>query len=302
MVSPASAWQEREVSIDGGKAPLFGTLATTAGNAARAQVLILAGSGPTDRDGNQHNLRNDSLKLLARALVDQGIASLRIDKRGIGASFAAAPAELELRVETYVEDAVRWLRFLDAQPNAGPLVALGHSEGALIATMAAAHVRVSSVVLISAAGFPAGEVLERQLAAVALPPALRERTRSILASLLRGETVADVPDGLAALFRPSVQPYLVSYLRLDPAAELAKLSVPALIVQGTTDLQVTLADARRLAGARRDIDLVVLEGANHVLKEAPAERAANLQTYNEPGRPLAPGLVPAIADFIGKPR
>jgi len=296
----ADTWTERTVSIDGGLAPLHGTLTMPAGTDAVDAVLIHPGSGPTDRDGNQrlYGIDNDSLLMLAHGLADHGIASLRIDKRGVAASAGAAPDERDLRFDIYADDAVGWLDFLQAQPRIRRLFLIGHSEGALVATLAAQRKPVSGVILIAGAGRSMPALLRKQFS-VNLPASLQSPAETILQKLERGETIADVPAALAAEFRPSVQPYLISLFGYDPAAELAKLSTPVLIVQGTHDIQVSTDDAERLAAARGDARLVIIENMNHVLKIAPADRAGNIRLYADPGVPLASALVPAIAAFIG---
>ncbi|MBT3069394.1 lysophospholipase [Rhodomicrobium sp. Az07] len=290
----ASALTERGVSLDG----LRGTITLPEGNQLSPAVLILPGSGPVDRDGNIPGMPNNSLRLLAKGLADRGIASLRIDKRGIGESRSAAPGEEALRFDTYVEDAVRWIGFLRSQDGVKSVAVLGHSEGALVATLAAQRADVSALVLVAGPGTPFAELLERQLKAAGVPDTLRETSRAIAAKLRRGERVETVPPELVALYRPSVQPYLISLLTLDPVAELARTRCRVLIVQGTTDIQIETADAERLAKARPDARVAIIEGMNHVLKDAPPDRAPNIGTYAEPGRPLSPRLVPAIADFL----
>ena len=293
--APARA-AERSVSIDGGKAPLYGTLETPdAGARAGAAVLLIAGSGPTDRDGNSNlpGVRPATLKLLAEGLAQRGLTSLRFDKRAIAASAAAAPAEQDLRFGTYVADAVAWTRYLAARPGVACVVVAGHSEGALIAAMAAQRTPVCGVVEMSGAGRPAGQVLRDQLAT--LPEPLHARALATLSELEAGRPVAAPP--LPALFRPSVQPYLISWLPIDPAAELGKVRAPVLILQGGHDLQVTLGDYTSLVRARPDASVLVLSDANHVLKDAPAERGANLAAYADPARPLDPQVVPAVAAF-----
>ena len=104
----------------------------------------------------------------------------------------------------------------------------------------------------------------------------------------------------AALFRPSVQPFLISTFAIDPAAEFAKLKVPALIVWGESDIQVRRADFDALVAARPDAKALVLPLTNHAFKPAPADtsdRAAQLRSYDK-AAPLVPGLVPALAAFI----
>ena len=281
-------------------APLHGTLLAPEGP-ARAVAVILPGSGPTDRDGNspQFGISAQPYRLLARGLADRGIATVRIDKRGIGESAAAGPAEADLRFTTYAEDARAWAAEAAARAGRPCAWLIGHSEGALIA-LAAADDHADSIcglVLLSGAGRPAGVVLREQLARGLAEP-MKTEAFDILSELEAGRAVADTPPGLASLFRPSVQPYLMSWLPLDPVALIAAWDGPVLIGQGTTDIQVTVVDAETMAAARPDARLVLWEGVNHVLKTAPAERAANVATYADPDLPLAPGIVEDVADFI----
>jgi alpha-beta hydrolase superfamily lysophospholipase len=294
----AMAGSEQEV----GSGELRGTLTMPEGSGSVPAVLILAGSGPVDRDGNLPNARNDSLKLLAQGLAAHGIASLRTDKRGIGASKgAAATREEDLRFGTYVSDAVDWLDFLRTQNRVTRVIVLGHSEGALVATLAAQRTSVSGAVMVAGAGEPAAAIIERQLAAAGVPFGLQIASRRITESLLKGNAITDVPSELQAIYRPSVQQYLMSWLPIDPAKELSRLSVPILVVQGTSDLQISVDDAKRLVAASPAASLAVVEGMNHVLKSSSLERNENLLSYSDPELPLADRLVPVIADFVSAP-
>lgn len=299
--SPSLAVTSREISLASGGLTLKGTLTLPDGNARVPGVLILPGSGPTDRDGNSHLpggvLRNDSLKMLADGLAERGIASLRVDKRGIAASAVPDLDEATLRFTTFVEDAEAWAALLAKEPRVSRVLLIGHSEGALVATMAAQVLPASGLILIAGAGEPAGQLMRRQFAAGAIPPFLRADADRVLSQLEAGKAVSDAPSALALLFRPSVQPYLISWLPLDPAAKLKNVRAPVLIIQGTTDIQVRLEDARLLAAARPDAKLQLIEGMNHVLKATPADRAANFAAYSNPSLPLAPGLVDAVSDF-----
>lgn len=294
LTGPAMSWSDKDVTRDG----LHGSLIVPDHGVQRATVLILAGSGPVDRDGNLPGLRNDSLKLLAHGLAEKGIASLRIDKRGIGESRTAGLREEDMRIQTYVDDALSWLAFLRARPDAGAIFILGHSEGALIATLAVQKSDVAGIILVAGAGEPAGTIIARQLADAGVPERLQNESKRIAESLAHGVPVSDVPPELMALYRVSVQPYLISWLPIDPAAELARVTTPVLIVQGMHDLQIRADDAQRLAAARANSKLVMIAGMNHILRDAPEERAANLATYSAFDKPLAPELVPAIASFI----
>ena len=146
--------------------------------------------------------------------------------------------------------------------------------------------------------FRPGILLRRQLGKAELPASLHQSACAIIASLEHGHQVADVPLDLLALFRLSVQPYLISWLRIDPVAELAKLTTPALVIQGTTDIQASVEDANQLHTSRSGVDIVILEGVNHVLKEVALDRAANIASYANPTFPLGAAVAPAIAAFI----
>ena len=290
------------VTLPSEPAPLQGTLLTP-GGPTRASALIIAGSGPTDRDGNSPlGVSASSYRLLAEGLAEQGIATVRTDKRGVGESAAALTAEADLRFTHYSDDARAWAAEtarLTGQPCAW---LIGHSEGALVALVAVAggDEAVCGLVLLAGPGRPIGAVLREQLANA--PEPLRSQAGAILTELEAGRPVTDVPPQLAALFRPSVQPYLISWLPLDPAALVAAWDGPVMIGQGTTDIQVGLTDANAMAAARPDARLAIWEGVNHLLKIAPADRAANMATYRDPTLPLAPGVVDDVAGFILPPR
>jgi len=231
-----------EVSILVGDKKLCGELSEAVQNKSLA-VFILSGSGPTDRDGNTVGAvgKSNSLKHLADALSDEGITTLRVDKRGIGASANAAIKETDLRFSTYVEDAKHWIKFLEGKGYT-EVVLVGHSEGALVATLAASVKSVKGLVCLAGAGRSAPVVLREQLK-LKVPEELYTQADKIIVSLTEGKIVNDVPVFLNALFRPSVQPYLISWFQLDPAKAVSEVNVPVLIVQGSTDLQVSTKDA-----------------------------------------------------------
>ena len=286
-----------EVVLPSQPAPLHGTLLTPPD--ASAVAVILPGSGPTDRDGNSTlGVAASTYRLLAEGLADQGVATLRIDKRGVAASAAAGAAEADLRFDAYAADARAWAA--EAATRAGKPCAwlIGHSEGALVALKAVegGDDKICGLILLSGAGRPAGAVLREQLSS--LPEPTKTQAFAALTELEAGRTVADAPPALAALLRPSVQPYLISWLPLDPAALIAAYDGPVLIGQGTTDLQVSVTDAQALAGADPRATLKLWDGVNHVLKTAPADRAANMATYADPALPLAPGVTADVGAFI----
>jgi uncharacterized protein len=291
------------IDLDTGSGVLAGTLELPAACAPFPLALIHAGSGPTNRDGNTTGFpgRNDSLRQLAEALAARGIASVRYDKRGIAASAAAGPArEEDFRFGTFADDAAAWATRLGSDGRFHRPVLVGHSEGSLVGLVAAQAPAsaIAALVSVAGAGRRAGDVLREQLARQ-LTGELLARAHAILAELEAGRTVADVPRSLHALFRPSVQPYLIDWLPRDPAQAMAALGPrPALVVQGTTDVQVSVEDAERLAAARPDAQLVLVEGMNHVLKAASLDPAEQNRAYSDPALPIVERAVEAIATFI----
>ncbi|MDQ6827099.1 MAG: alpha/beta hydrolase, partial [Candidatus Eremiobacteraeota bacterium] len=179
---------------------------------------------------------------------------------------------------------------------------LGHSEGSLIAMLTAQRdANVSSYVSLEGAGMNGADALKSQLTPPRLPVEYVAQVDADLDSLRGGKTVSALQTPyptLNALFRASVQPYLISWFKYDPAQEIAKLRVPILIVQGTTDLQVGVNDAKRLASFNPKAQLVLIDGMNHVLRDAPADMAQNFATYSQPALPLAAKATSSVADFI----
>lgn len=289
---------QRPMTLNTSEGQLFGTLLLPKTTEKVPVVLLIAGSGPTDRNGNNPvGGNNDSLKLLAQHLAQHGIASLRYDKRGIAASQAATPDERNLSVAKYVADAVAWSDKLKADGRFSSLTLVGHSEGALIATLAAPQAGADAVVSIAGIGRPVDQVLREQLQSH-LPKPLLPQALWTLDQLKAGQPVPHVPDDLQVLFRPSVQPYLMSLLQQDPAKAFAALKVPALILQGSHDMQVDQADAQALKAARPDAELRLIPGMNHVLRIVADEPKQQLASYNNPKLPLARELTDALVDFV----
>lgn len=286
------------IELQTAQGTLYGSLLVPRADRPVPVVLMISGSGPTDRDGNNPEAgRNDSLKKLALLLAQNNIASVRYDKRGVATGRKATPDERDLGVTGYVDDAVAWSALLKRDPRFGPLVILGHSEGALIATLAAQRAGANAVVSLSGSGRPLGEVLREQIGE-RLPAELQPRSYQLIERLEAGQFDPDVPQPLQVLFRPSVQPYLISLLRQDPAQAFAALKIPALIVQGSHDIQVGVGDAQALQRAKPDAQLAIIPGMNHVLRIVPMDLPSQLKSYRDHNRPLAAELGRVVVPFI----
>lgn len=290
------------VTLDTATGVIHGTLLVAEKPTPGPVVVLIAGSGPVDRDGNvaQLGVNTNTLKLLAESLASDGISSLRYDKRGIAASAKAGSAEIDLRFEHYVNDAAGWARQVAADPRFNKVVLIGHSEGALIALLAAGEVDVAGVVSISGVGRTADKMIAEQLQA-GLPKALLEQSLAILNTLKAGKTTDDVPAELAALFRPSVQPYLMSWFKHNPSTIIAQLDKPVLILHGDRDVQVPVSDAERLHEHAKRSQLHVIKGMTHVLKQAVEDDPSQMKVYTDPSLPIDPTLVEAIAAFVHSP-
>ncbi|MDB6049440.1 MAG: alpha/beta hydrolase [Pseudomonas sp.] len=290
---------QRPISLDTGTGELFGTLVLPKSDVPVPVVLMISGSGPTDRDGNNTDGgRNDSMKRLAKILAKHNIASVRYDKRGVAASTAATPDERNLSIEAYVSDAEAWGQKLKSDSRLGPLILMGHSEGALVASLAAQKAGAAAVISIAGTGRPVDQVVREQLQ-YRLPPALLLRSEHIIEALKAGHTDDNVPPALEVVFRPSVQPYLISLFRQNPAQAFGKLQVPALIIQGRHDIQVGVGDAELLHAAKPDADLALIDGMNHVMRIVPNDIKRQLASYKDPQLPLASELSTRILQFIG---
>jgi len=278
---------------------LAGTLLVPKASGTVPLAVIIPGSGPTDRNGNSPLIpgANNSLKLLAEGLAAHGIASLRYDKRGVGASAVSGLSEADLRFGNSADDAAAWVDRLRQDPRFSTITIIGHSEGALVGLLAAQKSPADAYISIAGAGRPADKILRDQLSKQ-LPPNLLAFANRALDTLLTGRKVDSVPPQLMPLFRPSVQPYMISWLKVDPQAEVAKLKIPVLIAQGTLDAQVPENDAKLLAVAQPKAKLIIVQSMNHVMKQTAPDQAAQVRSYSDPTLPIPTGLIDGISTFI----
>lgn len=297
--APEVTYEKWNIPVSGGELAVALQWPTGEVSAPVPVAILIAGSGATNKDGNTIIGENNSLKMLAEDLAAQGIATIRYDKRGVGENAALIAKEEDLLFTSYANDVESIVKAVKEDSRFSDVHLIGHSEGSLVGMVAASTTKVDSIVSIAGAGRPIDEVLIEQLSAQ-LPDDMLETSKMILASLKKGEPVENVPESLYSIFRPSVQPYMISWLQYNPADIIKALDVPVLIVQGKNDLQVKVTDAEKLAAADTDAEVVYFDTMNHVLKEAPMDQAGNLATYADPTLPLAKGLVDRISSFITK--
>lgn len=291
------AFVQKEVTLKTSTGELFGVLTISNHTQKTPLVIIVAGSGPTDRDGNNPlGVNASSYKMLAEDLARFGISALRYDKRGIAKSAGAMVMESELRFDHYIEDVMAWVEMMRSEPQFTQIIVAGHSEGSLLGMVASRRAGADGFISIAGPGRPIDQILEEQLQKA--PENLKEEINKVMKSLKSGETVENVSMALFSLFRPSVQPYLINWMQYDPTVEIARLNIPVLIIHGSTDLQVPQTDAKLLAEAKPEAQIAIFETMNHVLKESTTYPEENIASYRDATLPLAKGLVEVIAEFI----
>ncbi len=296
VADQSKAGKDTAVAVNGGK--IYGTLRIPQKkkHTAMPVVLIIPGSGAVNRDGNAAlSLRGNTYKMLADSLAHYGIASFRYDKRGIGESKALVTEEANLRFRDFVDDAAHITAFLRRDPQFSKIIIAGHSQGSLIGMMVAQQTPINGFISLDGAGASIDSILMRQLSRNKKTDQ-KEKLKHIIDSIKAGETVKDYQP--YSIFNPNVQPLLSSWMQIKPTAVIKKLQIPILIINGTTDLQVHVKQARLLAKAAPSAQTVIIDGMNHILKNAPKNRKENLKTYQDPELGLNKKLVVSMVAFI----
>lgn len=288
--------EEKVLSRDG---DLKGTLVLPAKGKKFSLVVLQAGSGPTDRNGNSPlGVKANSYRLLANALAEKNIATLLTDKRGIAASMSAGKKESDLLFDMYADDLAAWVKLMKEDKRFKKIFIAGHSEGSLVGMIAAQKEKVNGYISIAGAGERIDRVLVWQVQQQS--PIVATMLDSMLTRLRNNQKLDSVPRSMLSLLRPSIQPYMTSWMKHDPCEEIKKLNVPVLIIQGTTDIQVELKEAEKLQQCKPTAEYRTIEGMNHILKQAPANQKENIATYSNADLPLMPGFADILTGFIKK--
>ncbi|MEI8255889.1 MAG: alpha/beta fold hydrolase, partial [Deltaproteobacteria bacterium] len=289
---------EEAIEVDRGGVAIRGVIWRPANVTGPLPVMVIvAGSGPTDREGNSVlNLHTDCYRLLADSLAARGIATVRFDKRGVGASGANFRPQ-DVSFDDVVGDAQAIVERVRADARFSHVTLAGHSEGGLIALRVAERVPVNALVLLASMGRPFGVILREQLARQLSATDMAEFDR-VVGEIRAGRPTTSTVAAIQSTLNPSLNlNYMRGELDADPAALLRALRMPTVVIQGDTDIQVTVADARALAGARPDVRLVLLPHVNHVLRDE-ATATPDQASYHNPALPLGPGVLDAVYSGI----
>lgn len=291
---------EKEISITSAEeSKLYGTLLSK--NNHQKIAIILAGSGPTDRDGNSAmGIKTNEYRMLAHALDSQNIATFRYDKRGVAKSIPDDFNESNLFFDDYIKDAEKIFDYLQDTLGFKNIYFIGHSEGSLIAMLASQKCKVKGYISVAGAGRPIDVVLEDQMQKQPIPDSVKQQIPQIFNQLKQGKEVNNIPEMLSPLFRKSIQPYMISWLKYSPQKEIKKLKCPILILQGSCDIQVKIEDADNLYNANKKSTLDIIPSMSHTLKDAGKDCVDENKTYTDGSMPIDKMLVDDIAKFIQK--
>jgi pimeloyl-ACP methyl ester carboxylesterase len=277
---------------------ISGTLTMPKSTTDKIPVVLIIGSGMADRNGNSTKLglATNDYKLMAEALGKSNIATVRYDKRMVGES-AGNLKENDLRFDDHTDDAISLINFLKADAHFSKVIVLGHGDGSLIGMLAssASEGSVNAYISVEGSADQADKILTEQMKSH--PQYLADEFKVVMDSLRRGKIQKSVDPALYFILRPSIQYYVMSWCRYEPQKEIKNLKIPVLIVQGTTDLDLSPDNADKLKKSKYATE-VIIPGMNRVLKDAPPDKEKNLATYNQPDLPLKPELVTSITNFI----
>lgn len=296
LISSSSFSQEKTFTEEEVEVSKFidGTLLVPNDNDKPVLAIIIAGSGPTDRNGNQNFLKNDALKKIAENLTNNGIATFRYDKR-IVKQIRNGKVDENIVFDDFVSDAEDIITFFKEKKTYSKIYIIGHSQGSLVG-MLSAKGRADGFISLAGAGQNIGDVIVEQVTKMA--PKLGEEAQKIVDKLKQGETTTDYPPALASVFNADIQPFMINWMQYNPTEVISELKMPVLIINGTKDLQVSEDEAKLLKDANKNAELNIIENMNHVFFEIEGGDLENSKSYNEAFRTISSKLVDSIIEFI----
>lgn len=272
-----------------------GTLLTP-NDGSTTLAIIIAGSGPTDRNGNQNFLKTNNLKKLAVALTNNGIATFRYDKR-IVKQIRKGNVDPNIKFDDFVTDASDVITYFKSQDVYKKIYVIGHSQGSLIGLLAAKD-KADGFISVAGAGQSIDNVIMGQVQKTA--PMFIEDTKRVFGILKEGKTTTDYPVALGSIFDISIQPFMASWMRYNPTEEISKLDIPVLVINGTKDLQVSVEEANLLNDAAKMSELKLIDNMNHVLYIIEGDDQENAKSYNDQAGKVSTELIDEIISFMKK--
>jgi len=289
------SYTETEISIPTNSVIINGTLLTPLSSEKNPLVILIPGSGPTDRDGNSAMTKNNSLKLLAEALANKNIATYRFDKSVLSYAKDEKNKIDAITFETFINEAKSIINYFKNTKSYTKIIIAGHSQGSLVGLIAAKN-NADAFISLEGAGRSLDEVLIEQIELQA--PILKDETQKILAELKKGNIVEEFNPMLISLFNKQIQPFLISCIKYNPQKEIAKLKIPILIINGSKDIQVKNIDAELLHKAAEKSELFIVKDMNHIFKEINGDLTENMQSYNNPKLPIMTIFSDKISTFV----
>jgi uncharacterized protein len=271
-----------------------GTLLTPNNITKPHLAIIIGGSGPTDRNGNQSFLNNNSLKKLAEDLTNNNIATFRYDKRVVK-QIKTGRIDRNILFDDFVTDATSVIEYFKKDGNFNHIYIIGHSQGSLVGMLAAKD-KVDGFISISGPAQSIDNIILEQIAKTY--PILSNDAKRVVDSLRKGIKTDDFPMELASVFNKDIQSFMMNWMQYNPTEEIKKLKMPILLINGTKDLQVETKEAVQLNEAVPSSILKLLDNMNHVLVAIDGDNLENSKSYNEPNRKIAPQLIDELLNFI----
>ncbi len=288
-------FSETEVSIPSEKITVKGSLIAPINDAKVPLVIIIPGSGPTDRNGNQAMMQNNSLKLLAEGLQKQNIASYRFDKSAIEWMKIEGFKQENASFDDFITDAIAVVNYFKSDNKFSKIIVAGHSQGSLVGMIAAKN--ADGFISIAGAGRVIDKIIVEQISKQA--PMLITETTNALNKLKKGEKIENINPLLMSILHPSIQPFMTSWLKYNPQKEIEKLKIPVLIINGTKDIQVSVNDAKLLHQFNTTSELIIIDNMNHIFRKI-TDDSQNMASYTNPKLPIMNELVTSIATFVKK--
>jgi len=288
-------FNSEDISIN---AMIDGTLLIPDTSKKTSLAIIIQGSGPTDRNGNQTSLKNNSLKFLAEGLYNKNIASFRYDKRLVKLILEGKFKESDANFNDFIADAKAVTNYFINDNRFSEIIIIGHSQGSLVGMIAAKEDGVDKYISLAGAGQEIDDVIIDQLKTQA--PNLVESARKSFDDIRVNGVAQNYDPNLATIFRPSLQYFMYTWMQYNPKTEIAKLEIPVLIINGDADIQVQVSEAEKLKEANPNAQLEIIKNMNHIFKEIKGDMIENQQSYNKEELPVMKKLIKIISSFILK--